>query len=545
MRLNLPEQNAPTATSTPSEPRKLKKLLSAQPNSSMGELTKQTFQILRDLNRQTMPGKQRLENLKILRPQTDKIFDNLKKYFVYRELPLSEKSQKIIKLNQSILQELIFGYEIIAYESANKIGSRINDTTLRTSICRALNYLSEMLLRSSEVYKPCAENLWHDAHQLYLYAEEKNLVDDIVIDKEREVEETTIANSYKHILLFALAQPITLGQSDINRVYKALFKWSQHVTIQREVSESLIDRVFCMRIDEDTAPHYLSEDDLAENLIIRTLDTSKLVSHVNTLIEEQSKSHQKFAVGDAIPLETLITLVRSWGENPKRQFSRAERHGHINIAIGLSNIYKVVQNKPKMVTKGCILTYEKDKPLNKQHADSHWEVVNISPGGYCLRWNSEDTSKAQVGELIAIQEFHSDNSPRWQIGVIRWMQLIQKKGLEIGVRILSPEVVTATVQNANRLDEAPIPCLMLPDIKALKQKSSTILPSFAFKTDNKLIVQTLENKLNITLSETKEHTSYFTQFTYKDTELDQQIKKQMKKDATNHNDDFDELWASL
>ena len=34
-------------------------------------------------------------------------FDNLKKYFINRTLPLPEKSQKIVNLNQSILQELV------------------------------------------------------------------------------------------------------------------------------------------------------------------------------------------------------------------------------------------------------------------------------------------------------------------------------------------------------------------------------------------------------------------------------------------------------
>ena len=220
MKLHIPKQNAPTTTSTPGDPQQLKKLLSTLPNSNMGELTKQIFQILRDLNRQTMPCKHRLENLEMLRPPTHEIFNNLKKYFINRTLPLSEKSQKIINLNQSILQELVYGYEIIAYQSANEIDTKIDDKTLSTSICRAINYLSEILLHCYEVYQPCPKNLWRDTHQLYLFAESKNLTDNIVIDKEREFEKTTIENSYKQILLFTLAQPVTLRQSDSDRIYK-------------------------------------------------------------------------------------------------------------------------------------------------------------------------------------------------------------------------------------------------------------------------------------------------------------------------------------
>jgi hypothetical protein len=610
MKLNLPEQIAPSAESTPNHPRKLKKIISALPNSNMGELTKQTFLILRDQNRQQMPNKYRLENLEMLRLLARDIFNNLKKYFINRTLPLPDKSQKIVNLNQSILQELIYGYEIIVYEAANNIDTRIDDKIVSVAACRAINYLAEMLLRSSEVYAPCPRNLWRDAHQLYVFAESKNLLTHSIIDKEKELESTTIENSYKQILLFALARPIALRQRDSERVFKELYQWSKYAFIQRQATEAMVDHVFCIHIDEDLPPNYLSKENLSSNTAIRTLDASKLVAQVQNIIDEQSKQKQKLVVGDALPLETLIALRNSWGDCAKRRFSRAERNGHINVAIGLSRAAKAIRDSNKkeapvdtrsgflrtsasmkqdpdftlesissknsdsegymthteiggsdnnswdMVAKGRVLTdaYDKQQKLSneeklkprKTNVDSHWQVVNISAGGYRLRWNSDDTSKAQIGELIALQEFDAKNNFEWRIGVIRWMQFTQKHGLEIGVQVLSPKVVEATAQRVNRPNEAPFECIMLPGIKALNQASSTILPSHAFKTNDKLIVQILEHKLNITLGETKEHTGSFTQFTYKNTEEHQQIKKQVKKEeATKNKDDFDELWSSL
>lgn len=209
-----------------------------------------------------------------------------------------------------------------------------------------------------------------------------------------------------------------------------------------------------------------------------------------------------------------------------------------------------------MVAKGRALTdtYANERMLlnegqlnlDQPKSDSHWAIVNISAGGYCLRWHSDDTSKAQIGELIALQEFDSTNNFEWRIGVIRWMQHTRKDGLEIGVQTISPKVIAATAQRFNRMDETPFDCLMLPDIKALKQVSSTLLPAHAFQSNDKLVVQLLENKLNITLGSTKEHTGSFTQFTYRNTEEDQRIrKKATKEEATKNKDDFDELWSSL
>ena len=611
MKLHIPEQNAPTADATPSHPRKLKKVLSALPNSNMGELTKQTFLILRDLNRQTMPNKHRMEDMEMLRVLTREIFNNLKKYFINRTLPLPEKSQKIVNLNQSLLQELIYGYEIIVYEAANNIDNKVDDKTLSTAICRAINYLSEMLLRSCEVYEPCPKNLWNDAHQLYAYAESKELTETVIIGGDKKENKSTIENSYKQILLFTLARPIALRQRDSERVFNELFDWSKYASISRDASESMVDRVFRMRIHEDSAPNYLSKEDLADDVIIRTLDAEKLVSHVKSLIDIQNKQKQKLAIGDAIPLETLNALVGSWGESAKRRFSRADRQGQINVAIGLVKVAKAIRDSNKregsfdarsgyirtaasskqdpdftletitsdderrsqgfmthteidhgddnawdMVAKGRALTdtYAKRQQLESErllkerqgNADAHWQIVNISAGGYCLRWNSDDSSKAQIGELIALQEFDANNNFEWRVGVIRWMQFTHENGLEIGVQVISPKVVNATAQRVNRPNEVPFECLMLPGIKALQQPSSTILPSHAFKTNDKLIVSILEHKINITLGDTKEHTGSFTQFTYKNTVEDQRIRKQVKKEeATKSKDDFDELWSSL
>ena len=618
MRLNLPEQNAPTADSSPSNPRKLKKVLSALPNANMGELTRQIFQILRDQNRQTMPSKHRLENLEMIREPVHNIFNNLEKYFINRTLPLPDKSQKIVNLNQSILRELIDGYKIIAYQAANNIDTNIDNKLLSIAICRAIKYLSELFLRSSQIYAPRPKNLWLDAHQLYTFAESKNLTTNIVINKEDKQENITIENCYKQILLFALARPATLRQSDSERVFKKLYEWSQYTSIHRDVSEKLIDNVFCMRINEDSAPDYLNKNDLADDVSIRLLNADKLVSHVETIITQQNRQKQKLAIGDTIPLETLDALVSAWAENAKRRFSRTDRHDQINIAIGLKfaveSIRASLQKDEKIdtepaseltstdfirtaaslrqdpdfalqpiatetgkhehghktnsesddiennywgiVAKGRVLTetYIDEKNLinkeqlnlNQPKTDSHWAIVNISAGGYCLRWDSEDTSKAQIGEIIALQEFDSKNNFEWRIGVIRWMQFTRKDGLEIGVQAISPNVIAATAQHLNRPGETPFDCLILPDIKTLKQASSILLPVHAFKANDKMVVQLLENKLNIKLDSTKEQTGSFTQFSYKSTEEDQDIRKKARKEkAANHKDDFDELWSSL
>lgn len=611
MKLNLPEQSKPAANATPNDPRKLKKVLAALPSANMGELTRQTYTILKDLNRQTMLNRHRLENMEMLRVTGRGIFDNLKKYFINRTLPLPEKSQKIVNLNQSLLRELAYGYEIIVYEAANKIDPRIDKKTLCTAICRAMYYLSEMYLRACEVYTPCPKDLWYEIHQLYVYAKSAKLTDIAVPNNELTVKKVTIDTAYKQILLFSLARPIALRQRDSERVYNELFEWSRYATIGQTNGNSESSALFVINVDKDLPPNYLDKSEISGKDTVLTLNASALVAHVTKIKEEQEiKQRKHVAVGNVIPVEALELLINAWGISAKRHFSRAEQKGHINVSISLTSAVKAISdsyrvdhdidsksgffrnsgtsrrdsdftlqaiphhddgvqrytthteissaenNSWDMVAKGRALTetYTREQQkLNddlikkrQNEADAYWEIVNISPGGYCLRWNSDDTSKAQIGEIIVMQIFDASRKFHWHAGVIRWMQFTQENGLEIGVQVIAPKVLTASAQRVNRPNELPFDCLMLPEIKTLEQPPTIILPSHAFKPGDKLTVKVKDSKMGISLDVIREHTGSFTQFAYKNTEEVQKQQKQTKKEeASTKKDDFDELWSSL
>jgi len=192
------------------------------------------------------------------------------------------------------------------------------------------------------LFRSNPKRLWSDAHQLYVFAEGLGITDTLVVDKESGGKKFSIENNYKQLLLFSLARPIALRQRDSERVFQELFEWATFSSIQREASNDMVDNIFSMRIYEDSAPRYLSKSDLAEDIIIRTLNADKLVNHVHALIEQKKQQKQKRATGDQIPGKQLAALAASWGVSAKRRFSRADRQGHINVAIGLSRSAKAI-----------------------------------------------------------------------------------------------------------------------------------------------------------------------------------------------------------
>ncbi|MCK4703921.1 MAG: hypothetical protein KAT90_00445, partial [Gammaproteobacteria bacterium] len=542
MKLHIPEQSDNQDGIFPTHPRKLKKWLADLPQANMGEITQQIFKALRAMNRQKIPAKHRLEIMEMLRAPSRSIFDNLEKYFINRTFPLPEKSKKIVTLNQVLLQEMALGYKTIIQQTADK-SEKIDKKSQAIVIARDIKYQSELLLRASEIYASVPASTWRDTHQIFAYAIDMKLHRKAIEDNENPNKKTTIEDLYKQMLLFSLSRPAAMRQSDSKRVYDKLSKWTAQTHLGTQTEESQINRFFCARIGEDRPPSYLNPQDCNSDNRVFTLDTTELVDNIREQISHSADKQDFITVGEDLSAEALNALAMSWGVMPKRRFSRAGKHGHIVAAIGLSYAAKMIsegklpeslksmsssldtdnsftlENIPEdlkamsdnhsgfmthsetnmtsgnawdMVAKGRVMTNTFDQQqkvpqldrlkLNKEDDDLHWQVVNISASGYCLRWNSETTSKAQIGELIAINECDAGGAYEWRIGVIRWMQFTPKIGLEIGVQVLSPKVIAAKAHRCNKPDEAPFEALMVPGIRPLNQPATIILPAHAFKT---------------------------------------------------------------
>jgi len=211
-----------------------------------------------------------------------------------------------------------------------------------------------------------------------------------------------------------------------------------------------------------------------------------------------------------------------------------------------------------MVAKGRTLTesyadelHHQDShfgELNKEAPDLHWKITNVSAGGYCLHWDSALPSRALVGDLISICEKEPDNTFQWRVGVIRWMQYTREHGLEIGVQILSPKVISCEVQRIERKNEDPFKCLMLPGIKPIQQPSTLLLPAHAFRRGNTLKIHVHDRDIEVKLGTVREHTGSFTQFQF--SQINEDDTPENDDNGNNENaksdpDNFDSIWSSL
>ena len=611
MKLNVPEQTVPDKDDFPNHPRKVKKWLAELKRANMGEFTRKVYNGLLTLNRQSMPPKYRLENMELLREPSRHIFSQLHKHFINRTLPLPDKSQKIVHLNQALLNEMATGYKILIFEASNNL-SKIDNKSILIACERALHYYSELLLRSSQIYSELPRGVWWDIHRIYGYSELKGLHQKSIKDPELSIKEISPADYYKQILLFSLARPNALRQSDAERLFRSINEWAKLTRLTKNIEKNNISRYFISKLDSDLPPNCISEEDLKNLQHSRMIETSALVEHLQKIDTSPDDLKTAVSIGDRVSQETIRTLVSSWSLCAKRRFSRAERKDDIRVAIGLNPIFEALNTeisppKPKtkktgkmfslesipehekakkdifsqqdpaffithpemknekdrsagawdMVAKGRTLTesYAQELQdqenqfgeLHKEAPDLHWKITNVSAGGYCLRWDSELPSRALVGELISIREREPDNTYQWRVGVIRWMQFSRDMGLEIGIQVLSPKVISCKVQRMERKNEEPFNCLMLPGIKPIQQPSTLLLPAHAFRRGNKLKVHVYERDMEIKLGTVREHTGSFTQFQFAQLNEDDTPDENNSGGKTKKSDpdNFDSIWSSL
>lgn len=618
MKLHIPNQTAPVKGAFPNHPRKVKKWLTQLPRASMGDMTRQIYNALVDLNRQEMPPKYRIANMELFHEPIQLILKHLHKQFINRSLPLPEKSLKIINLNQALLREISHGYKIIIFEVANGI-AKLDEKNIILAAYRAISTTAELILRASQIYATVPRGSWWDMNHIYQFICSKNWQKNIIKGDNIESTKFTIEQAYKKLVLFSLSRPHALRHSETERVFRQLDEWNKLVSLKAIPDAAEQDRCFAIQVKADIPPSCINSAEHQDDANFIAVDTSVLVNKIRELSSDKSKGYDTISTNDGLTQETLRTLATSWSICAKRRFSRSHKQGNISAAIGLHSMYASIfeeehpvdtsiptkepaftlesmesnfdydradnydpslithpnlnatmRNLPNawdMVASGNVLTdtfigelkarERESYARHKEDDDMFWEVINVSAGGYCLHWNSDSTSKAQVGELIGIREKEPDHSYQWRAGIIRWMQYTQGNGLDIGVQVLSPKVITATIHRIGKEHEDPFECLMLPGIKPIKQPTTLLLPAHAFKIGTSLKIYVYERTIDIKLTTVAEHTGSFTQFQFtqvaanENTPLRKPAPKpvakpaEKKTDSNNDNDDFDSIWSTL
>ncbi|MFJ3467397.1 molecular chaperone [Pseudomonas sp. NPDC090203] len=570
-------------------PKDLKRWIATLPKANLGEMARQLYQGLGELNQLLTPSDNRLQLLELLRPEVFFVCKHLERHFLNQSVVLEERPRKVANLCQALQNHLAIGYKQIIAKVAPRL-TRDRITLLTTALQRAMHCLNGPLIRANQLYCPVQDGLWLELHLIYQIARQHQLHNIPVADSQAHHTRTlTVEQTYTVALLMGCSRCNQMRQHNIGKLADALDAWSSMVTLQQPVDDTSL---YAVAHGTDTAPRYTSlytEDQRASLLGInpRALSAA-LQRYIDTPIEQRSQSYLHVPPG--LSIDVLQHLAAAWGDVSERAFQRMPGQGTLTVCVGMSALHYFVGGQQSFsdlllvpaVTVSKVAEYtleplvpEKHDPwaqsievqrkgtsttmlpfeeieYQRDEADGgapasdaqkgfpsySLNIVNHSPGGYCLAWPKDVPDQLQAGEMIGIQ----DHGHGWSIAVVRWVRQVRSGGTQMGVELIAPFAQACGMQLLRGEQSSQyLRALLLPEVRAIDVPATVVAPRLPFEDGSKVMINTTGDERRATLSNRRATTGSYNQFEY-------QILEAPKKPAPGSEvpeQEFDSLWTVL
>ena len=548
MDLQLPTRRKTTSTSFNTRPDAVRTWVDELPLINTEKSWLLLDDALEQINSLSISTRNRLEALELLATSVICVAEAMKKNILAKPIPLRGQNLLLAKQTVELCNRMATGYRILA----DDLGHNDSQTSsLTVAIHRSLRYLSEILLTNYQVYIQYPEGLWRTINSLYALAEQHDITEQPVTDATLSTPApSTISTVYKQILLMSLACPYRLRQKEIHFVYNALTGWADITRLYYMEGEQA-QGLFIVNLNADKPPSYRALNGSGSvDRHCRTLDTTSMAKRIRDIQNKQPGNASRYiGIGDT---DILQRLMLAWGVMPKRRFTRHAKSAKVGLVVGLKAIHGRVTD-PGTESTGSEETIEDRHYLRdptfeasttfktSPFADSgrrivttgktpaqrnstedtidtsrieSWKMTNISAGGYSLLWDSDDSSNAQVGELVAIIELDNLIEDNWHLGVVRWMKCTSTYGLELGIQMLSPsaQAVWAYMNESGIHTGRKMQGILLPEITVLRQQASLLLPTLPFRAGCVATLETAGTLENIKLTQQLENTGSFAQY---------------------------------
>lgn len=532
--------------------------VAALPLADPGETTRRIFHGLVDLNRRALPAMTRLNISEMLRPAVEVVLETLQRHLEARSFPLTQKSQKIFELTQSLMLEFAGSYQLAALDMLTK--KEGNKKALQLGIYRAMDFMGRVLLLTYSVYVRTRETLWHDIHHLYLLATE-NGIDQLKI-RDCAPGAPSIEARYVQMNLLALVKPYSLRQGEVARLTQYFVQNSYLVGIGPDSGGQQIgDYVHAIILNSDEPALMMLASDLPHSPTVRVLTLKALVARMDDHIRDlEAKGVPAMILQEGLSRNLAKRVIYHLTAVRNRSFNRFPKNEKIGMVTRMVDVLTVIRDSQRVEASEDVGAddalfnvfmsgdYEDEgevkQTIIQQVAEEEgariqtWGVMNTSVGGYGLCWEGKEASGARVGEIVALKDLEDDNSI-WMIGVIKWMEFVSGKGLCCGVELLSTKVMVLSVQQViNRAlpQKLPVDGLMLPSIEGARPDPALILPAYIFQAGDEIRLEFAEREERVRLVLLDECLGAFAYFRF--TTL---ADRSLEEDE----DDFTSLWQSL
>ncbi|GAB1261505.1 hypothetical protein [Aurantivibrio plasticivorans] len=456
------------------------------------------YKSLPEIPRLETSADNRLAMLEAVRPYVQHCIQGLARGFLNQPLILPEGPMKTAVVAQALQKHMCVGYLSVLKDIASKSTKTKPHPHLELVCHRAIVGLGLLLFRSFQLYRQTPEQLWLELHTCYRVAEEFALLDRLVADQLLEESDAcTTQQAYMRIILLAASRPNQMRQIDVSATYQALESWAYLAKLAPTDSDR--KNLYVLNLAADIGPLNKARFSGSRG-DIRELDMSQLLTALRTQREAKETDKELLKIPKTLSVALLDHLEQAWSTNLQRAFERQPTNSTIEASVGLSNIHHHIingmsfeeflgQDEMEEIDFG---SFANDPWNSKQNddaeADDHpidlVQVIDTSPGGYCLEWRKAIPAHVRAGEIIGLRE---KGRHRWGVGVIRWVQQ-QQSSTRLGIQILAPKATpyAAAIEQPTGEYGDYMRILLLPELKAANQPATLITAFAPFQEYNRL-----------------------------------------------------------
>lgn len=466
--LSVPVSTRALPKEVETNPKKARSWIESLPLTKTFDAAKLVAQTIEALNHAKMPGEERAALVDIYRPVVAVLLDELEAIYAYSVLPLPARQREAFDLARDLLTQCATTYKIFSLEKPAKLSMFNSRKNLPGAMYWAMFFLQSQLLQSYKTYHPAPVGVWQELHSLYLHADEQGTLAEIG-DAETKL---TMMDLYADALMISLADPYRLMSKEVDKVLHTLAQNRGLVEIRSSNEGVNVQRFFLVALDGDQAPKVLIQGaPPPAGQVFRLIDPTRLVEKLQQRTRAQTGSSgnaasKSRATHDLADLQQR--LIRLWGDPPKRQFRRNPADSAIALCSGIKAIAYFTElatnEDPEVDAKAIrdgdtipLLKIPQD-PMSQMVGVEEWRVLNQSANGLRLYRESGGSVGVTVGEVVGVRFIGGRN---WNVGVVRWLTLLEGDALEFGIELLSPAAASITIEPTIGSGARPMPALVL------------------------------------------------------------------------------------
>lgn len=363
---------------------------------------------------------------------------------VKRDLYVTTESQRAIQGLSDLLSKLAIGYQQIARYYYERGETPSDNPLLLLSLNRSAEQLALLILHAFQYYRHTPTGAWQRLHQLYLYQEQANTLQQLPVLKQ-PYQTRCFFDIYAQITLTALADPYSLARFDVFKLFSLMTQFTDKIETgllsEKQInttSNFLLTGHFCIDPNDDQMPQPMVKTDIKVRQLASTrlLNTQPALLFVENLLKgAKSRSHASLDT----ELRLLKKIIPQLNTTHERRYHRLSsgKHRTVHIAHGIKAIHQSLADT---------LT----------HALS-WQMVNQSSGGIMAQRDTEGCYPLNIGDFIGIFE---PGLPI-KLATVRWLHIELEGKTTIGLELI---------------DGKPVPVFCTPDGEA-EQHPALILPA--------------------------------------------------------------------